>query len=245
LSGEALLAEAIAAHGGAERWSQVEAVVLRAESGGLALASKGQRRAVRSYEARITTREPRTVFAAYPAEGRRGVFTADAVRIEADDGSVVAERRDPRRAFGGRRNLWWDRLDLLHFAGYALWTYANAPFLFAQPGFAVRELEPWDEDGETWRRLAVTFPPEIPAHSREQVFHVDARGRLRRNDYTAEVFGSWAKGAHYLYDHREFDGVLFPIRRRVHPRARSGRPRRWVTLVWIDVRDVELVSARE
>jgi hypothetical protein len=172
------------------------------------------------------------------------VFTAQRVWIE-EGGAVVAERRDPRAVFPyGRRALWWDHLDLVYFAGYALWGYACAPFLFAQEGYEVRELGPWEEDGESWRRLAVTFPDGIPAHSREQVFYFDEAFLLRRGDYTAEVFGGWAKAAHYCGEHREFGGILFPTRRRVYPRARSNRPRRFPTLVRIDVDSVELTGAR-
>jgi hypothetical protein len=29
-----------------------------------------------------------------------------------------------------------------------------------------------------------------------------------RHDYTAEVFGGWAKAAHYYFDHREFGGLV-------------------------------------
>jgi hypothetical protein len=238
-----LLAEAIAAHGGAGRWAAVEEVVLHASAGGFMPTTKGKRRALARYEARISTLEPRTVVAPYPRPGHRGVFERDRVRIETDDGAVVAEREHPREAFRGlRRALWWDHLDFLYFAGYALWGYANAPFAFTQPGFEVEEIEAWSEAGEPRRRLAVTFPPDLPAHSREQAFHFDGEGRLRRNDYTAEVVGSWAKAAHYCDAHREFGGLLFPTRRRVYPRRPDGRPRKRPTLVRIDLSGVDVVA---
>lgn len=238
-----LLTEAIAAHGGEERWEQVEELTLHLRSGGFAPASKGRRRDVAAVQARVSTRRPRTVFADYGGSGRQGVFTGERVWIE-EDGEVVAERRDPREAFPyGRRALWWDRLDLLYFAGYALWGYACTPFLLAHPGCEAREVEPWEEDGQTLRRLAVTFPEGLPVHSREQVFYFDRRGLLRRNDYTAEVFGGWARGAHHCEEHREFGGLVFPTRRRVYPRARTNRPRRFPTLVRIDLDRVELSDA--
>lgn len=236
-----LLAAAIEAHGGAERWSQAREVELRVRAGGFAVRTKLRGRGLLPYVGRFSTSEPRAEFSPYPREGMRGVFERDGVRVEREDGSVVADRRDPRRLFRGRRNLWWDELDFLYFAGYAMWGYVCAPFLFAGPGFEVREVEPWREGAETWRRLAVTFPPEVPAHCREQVFYFDERMRLRRNDYTAEVFGSWAKAAHYCHEHREFDGVMFPTHRRVFPRARSGRPRPFPTLVWIDVESASVL----
>jgi hypothetical protein len=203
--------------------------------GGFALLVKGRRREVARFRAWISTREPRAVFAPYPRPGQRGVFERDEVRVESEDGQVLERRTDPRSHFDFRRQLWWDHLDLLHFAGYAMWGYACAPFVLADEGFEVREIEPWDEEGERWRRLAVTFPPQLPAHSREQVFHFDATGRLRRNDYTAEVFGSWAKAAHRCEEHQEIDGLVLATRRKVTPRRRSNRPAPAPTLVWIEL----------
>jgi hypothetical protein len=242
MAGDDLLAAALDAHGGAGRWAAVEEIAVSVRSGGFALVSKGRGRDVREFRARVSAHRPRTVVEDFGAPGLRGVFEPGRVRIEDADGAVVAERRDPRAAFGGRRNLWWDRLDLLYFAGYALWGYLTQPFLLAGPGFQVREIEPWDEGTEPRRRLHVTFPPEIPAHSREQVFHFDDQLRIRRNDYTAEVFGGWARAAHYSDDHREHGGLLFPARRRVYPRARSGHRRPLPLLVRLDLDSVEPVS---
>lgn len=236
-----LLTMALEAHGGVARWQRAHAITARLRSGGVALASKWKPRAFRAYEATITTAEPRVVIAPYPGPGRRGVFEAAAVSIESDAGAVLARRENPRALFRGfRRTLWWDHLDALHFAGYALWNYFTAPFLFLSPGIAVREIEPWEEGGERWRRLHVTFPPGLPTHSREQVFYFDAAGLLRRHDYTAEVFGGWARAAHYSAAHRTFSGLVLPTRRRVYPRRADGRPRPFPTLVWIDVDDARV-----
>jgi hypothetical protein len=221
----------------------VDEILLRARSGGFALASKSRRSAFAAYEARISTREPRAVVTSWPRPGRRGVFAGDVVRIEDEGGRVLTERRDPREAFRGLRTARWDHLHLLYFAGYALWGYLTQPFQLALPGVETRETEPWEERGETWRRLAVTFPAHLPVHSREQVFYFDDQLRIRRNDYTAEVFGRWARGAHYSDEHREFGGLLFPTRRRVYPRARSNRPRPFPTLVWLHFPGIEPVSA--
>jgi hypothetical protein len=96
---------------------------------------------------------------------------------------------------------WWDRLDILYFAAYAVWTYVSTPFLFAREDYQVVELDPWVENGEHWRRLAVTFPEHVHTHSREQVFYIDANdGLIRRHDYTAEPIGGWAKAAHYCLE---------------------------------------------
>ena len=139
---------------------------------------------------------------------------------------------------GLRRALWWDHLDVLYFAGYALWNYLCAPFLFVEPGFVAEEIEPWDEETEQWRRLRVTFPPTVPTHCQEQVFYFDARSLLCRLDYTVEVVGSWVRAAHYCFDHRAFAGLMVPTRRRVVPRRSDGRAYSGPTIVWIEIKDV-------
>jgi hypothetical protein len=231
VSPTALLDRAIEAHGGLDRWREISEIRVKAAAGGLALRSKGAARRVRQLDIAVSTREVRTVFSDWPKPGRRGVFERNRVRIESNDGEVLSERSDPRSYFRKpRRLLYWDDLDLLHFVGYAWWGYANAPFLLAEPGFEVRERED---------RLEVRFPEDLPAHSRDQVFYFEPNGLLRRLDYTAEVFGSFARAAHLCDEPSEFGGIVFPTRRRVHPRRRSGEPLRAITNVWIDVKEVE------
>ena len=96
--------------------------------------------------------------------------------------------------------------------------------------------------GETWRRLEAIFPSDIPTHSRDQTFFFDERGLLRRLDYTAEVFSSWARSSNYCYDYREMSGVMVPTRRKVTLRGPRGRPLSRPTMVWIQIQDFELVE---
>jgi hypothetical protein len=235
-----LLAEAIEAHGGAA-FDVATEVTARVHCGGVAFPTRFQRGALSNFSGTVSTKKPHVVISPYPGPGRRGVFDGGAVRIETDSGAVVAERADPRPAFRSlRHNVWWDDLDLLYFGGYALWGYVNAPFMLRRDGFEISEAESWREDGETWRGLRVRFPDNVPAHSREQTYYFDDRGLLRRNDYTAEVFGGWAKAAHYCWDHERFDGVVVPTRRRAMPRRRNGKPLRRVALVSIAIDDFAL-----
>ena len=234
--------EYIIAHGGLERWRAIDEMVLSASVGGASLSVKHQGKAIRNLEAHISPGRQRVVFVPYPEPGERGVFEEGAVRIESDRGEIVAERPDARSAFRGfRHQLWWDKLDVLYFCGYALWTYLTIPFVLTEPGFEVRELEPWTEGGEIWQRIAVRFPSEIHTHCREQVLYFDQKGLVRRHDYTSEVFGAWAKAAHYPFDHQTFDGVILPMRRRVFFRRRDNHPFTAVTLVWLDIETVRLV----
>jgi len=219
-----LLDEVIAAHGGREAWESATEVTARIRSGGFALATKGAGKPFRSYEATISMREPRTVITPYP--GGRGVFEGDSVRLETIEGELV-ERRDAMRARfpGGRRRLRWDALEALYFAGYALWNYFTTPLFLTRAELA--------EDG---RRLHATFPDDVPTHSRRQTFHFDDDGLLTRIDYTAEVFGKWARAKHVCTGHREFDGLVFPTHRKVTPRGAPAP-----TLVWIETDEVSVL----
>src|SRR5437870_10996174 len=168
-----LIELAIAAHGGHQLWESGREVSVHVSSGGLAFASKLQGSAVRDVEARVSTRGQHVIFTPYPRPGQRGVLEQDgSVRIETDAGEIVQRREHARSAFADlRHKLWWDRLDILYFGTYAMWTYMCAPFVFERDGFAVRELEPWEEEGERWQRLAVRFPESVHTHCREQVFY--------------------------------------------------------------------------
>jgi hypothetical protein len=90
------------------------------------------------------------------------------------------------------------------------WTYLTQPFLYSYPGFETVEIEPWEEDGETWRRLKVIFPGDIATHTREQTSYFGSDGLLRRHDYAVDVLGG-ATGAQYVEDYHEHGGILMPI----------------------------------
>lgn len=116
-----------------------------------------------------------------------------------------------------------------------------SPELLAHDGVETRDGGEWaDGPGERWARLDATFPDDFPTHSREQSFYLDGEGRLRRLDYTAGVFGPWAKAAHVCLAHEISDGIPVPVRRRVTPRRLDGRPRRLPVLVSLELDSVRL-----
>jgi hypothetical protein len=50
------------------------------------------------------------------------------------------------------------------------------------------ELDDWNEVGESWRWLQVTFPESLFTHERTHIYYFDSRtGLQRRMDYTPEV----------------------------------------------------------
>jgi hypothetical protein len=130
-------------------------------------------------------------------------------------------------------------LQLAYFAGYAMWTYLTAPFSFAEPGFLSEDLGGWQEQGETWHRLGVTFPDNVASHCKEQVFYFDADGLLRRHDYVAEVLGNSGPAAHYCFEHHEFAGIMVPTRRRVYLIDANGNVVEQPLIVSIDLDGIE------
>jgi hypothetical protein len=225
-----LLDEVLDAHGGRERWRATPRISAHVRSGGLLPRTRMPGNRLADYRVTVDVAEPRTRLDPFPGPGRVGVFDRGAARVETAEGEVLASRAEPRAAFSGlggvRRNLRWDALDSVYFAGYAMWNYLTTPYLLAAEGVEAREGERWvepnSERGEPWRRLEVTFPEGIPTHSRRQTFYFCPLLLLRRHDYVAEVVGRWAKAAHYCGDHLDVGGLVFPTRRWVVPRRRNS-----------------------
>lgn len=239
-----LLDEVLEAHGGAKRWREAERVTARVRSGGLMLRTRVPGNRFADYRLTVDLHRPRAVLDPFPRFGERAVFEDGAVRVETADGEPLESRREPRQAFFGlsgvRRNLRWDALDSAYFAGYAMWNYLGAPHLLTRPGVEVSEAEPWTEAGETWRRLEATFAPGIDTHSPRQTLYFDARGLLRRHDYTAEVVGRWARAAHYCAEHAQAGGLVFPTRRRVVPVGLANRALPGPTLVSLELSELHV-----
>ena len=240
----ALLDEVLKAHGGLERWRKAGTVHARVRTGGLLIRTRVPGNRLADSHLTVHVQEPRTVLDPFPRDGQRGVFERGAARIESRDGEVLSSRTDARAAFFGRsglrRNLRWDALDSVYFAGYAMWNYLTFPYLLTRQGVEVGEGETWTEGGETWRCLHASFPPDIDTHSPRQTFYVDAGGRLRRHDYVPEVIGRWARSAHYCADHVQAGGLVFPTRRWVRLLGPGNRSLPFPTTVSLQLTDVRV-----
>ena len=142
---------------------------------------------------------------------------------------------NPGTAFQGHAlETPWSDLQLAYFAGCAMWTYLNTPFLLVRPGVESEEVAPWQEAGETWRRLKVRYPSDIATHSTEQTLYFGHRGLLKRHDYDVEISGG-TPAAHYVSDLREFSGIVFPTKRRIFPRQPDGHSAPEPLVVSIDL----------
>lgn len=224
---------ALEAYGGEERWRTASAVEATLSAGGLAFRLKWQR-PLQLLHVRAAVARPHSELRPIDRAGHTGILDGLSVRIEDAAGNVIASREDPRGQFPyGRRLFRWDSLDQTYFSGYATWNYLTLPALL------LRDDIEWSEPAPGM--LEARFPLHLPTHSQQQRFHFDSEtGLLRQHDYTAEVFGGWAKAAHVILEHGSWNGMPFPSRRRVTPRGPSGRPLPGPTLVWIEVHEWRL-----
>lgn len=232
-----LLGEVLTAHGGAARWQSASLITASGRLGGLLPRRfAGNKLARFTFEVHVA--QQHTVLYDFPKAGTRAVFDRGTVRIERHDGEPLGTRSDARTAFFGlsgvRRNVHWDPLDVAYFAGYAAWNYLTSPFLLTRDGMTVTEGDPWSESGQQWRRLQATFPAGMDTHCNQQTFYVDSNGLIRRHDFLAEPVGKWATATLYSDQHQEFDGLVFPTRRRVLPRVLGGRVLSGPTLLALD-----------
>ncbi|MFE9321099.1 hypothetical protein ACIHDR_44605 [Nocardia sp. NPDC052278] len=238
-----LLDEVLTAHGGLERWRAVTALTAHGRFGGL-LRSRFPGNRMTNLTVRVQLAQQHAVFQGFPQQDQQAVFNRGDVRIETCEGEPISTRPNARAAFIGlsglRRNFRWDALDAAYFAGYAFWNYLSTPLLLTREGVTVTEGDTWPEGGDRWRRLEVSFPPDLHTHSRRQTFYVDTAGLIRRHDYVAYPVGRWARAAHCCNDYRRFAGLAFPTQRRVRPRGPDGRTLPLPILVALDIDHIEI-----
>lgn len=236
ISANELIEILIETHGGRERWRSLETIEFRLSSSGLAFALHGQASALLGKRVKLWPHARRVELHDYRQPGWRGVWTPARVWVLDATGREVVRRDDPRASFSRwSRQVRWDGLDMLYFAGYALWNYMTFPFLLEEMGVAMRGV---DSGRDGVRRIDISFSPDFPTHSSSQSFHIDASGNLLRHDYTADVIGRWATAANFCLDSVQVDGLRFYTRRRVYPRFGTGVVLPAPTLVWIEIDDL-------
>ena len=180
------------------------------------------------------------MFTPWTAPGQTLTFDTgpERVTLQIADGQAIDSRYQAPLLLRRLRPVSpWDVLQVGYFLSYAMWNYLTIPFLLTYPGVQAREISPWQEDGQTWRRLHATFPASITTHSAEQVFYFGADGLLRRLDYTVEV-NAGVPVAHYTAGYMTFDGLAFPTRRRVYRRNPGSTPDRSQAAITLDIHDI-------
>lgn len=233
---ETLQQRVLAAYGGPERWRESNAVEATLSAGGLLFRWK-RRRGYPRLEITASVHEPQIRMRHFEQPQLVGILEGHDVRVEDESGRTIEARPNARDPFPyGRRLLYWDRLDMVYFLGYALWNYLTLPALL------LREDVAWRQTSDTV--LEARFPREIPTHCPVARFHFHPDSALLHEyDYTAEPFGGWAVAAHMITEHDASDGVTFTSKRRVKPRypGKKGGPMPFPLLIWADVHEHRLV----
>ena len=233
-----LLDTVVEAHGGLERWNQLDNVSARLIQGGALWELKGQAGVLDDVVVTASLHEERVSHRPFGARYRHSVFTPERVAIESGDGTVLEALDQPRASFAGHTfETPWSTLQLAYFAGYAMWTYLTQPFTFTLPGFETSELEPWDEAGQQWRRLRVAWPSYLATHTSDQTLYFNSDGLLARHDYDVEISGG-TSAAHYVSDYGEVAGIRLPTKHRIFPRTPDGQSLDEPLVVSIDLSEI-------
>ena len=231
----ALLDETIAAHDPEGRWADFSSFAARMSIGGGLWDLKGVGGLFDDVTLTGRTNEVWDSIVPFTALDRVGIFSPERTTIETLEGTVVEERDDPLSAFAGQTRLTpWDPMQALYFASYANWNYFVAPFIYRSAGFSVRTAGPWSENGQTWRRLDVTYPKGFATHSQLQTIYIDAFGLIARLDYSVDILGG-GPAAHYPSRYQAFDGILVPTKREVYVRDANNNPIRDNVSIDIDI----------
>ncbi len=229
-------------HGGAKLWKGAETISATVDVYGVFWPYKGQPDLLGLVSVMADLRRQQISMSPY-GEGRTLNYDAaeDVVTITDTSGAIVDRLEAPRASMAGYEgDTPWSPTQMGYFISYATWIYLLEPLLFTLPGVETRELEHWSEDGETWRRLEVTFPDTISSHSKVQTYYFDATtGLQRRMDYDVEVNG-WAAVGHYTSEHHVFDGLVAPTRRRVMLRDQENITGHGFAGILIDLSDIRI-----
>jgi len=238
---EELLAMAIEAHGGLDRWNKVNSLTVAASITGAIWSIKGQADALKDVVITAETKRERLTMDR-PGQNKRTVFEPGRVLIESADGRQLDANDNPRKAFEGQTlQTSWDDVHVAYFSGEAMWTYLNLPFLLAQPGFETKEISSIQPEGEPWRRLEITFPVKVRSHTRTQICCFGPDGLLRRHDYTVDILGG-SQALNYASGYRNVDGIIFPTTRRVIAYEGDYQPVKEPVLVAIELKEITLLQ---
>jgi hypothetical protein len=233
-----LLTAVLDAHGGVDRWSSFSRVEATIVSGGLMFEMKGQPQDPTPRRMTVALQHEWASVRPFGADDQRTDFTPTRVAIEKLDGTVVAERDNPRESFAGHALATpWDPLQRAYFNGYALWTYLTSPFFLALPGFTVREVDAVKHNGQELAGLQVEFPTNFASHSDRQEFYFGPDLLLARHDYRVDIAGGFS-AIQYVTNLVEADGIQMPTKRRAYRSDDDGQPILEEVMVAIDLTDV-------
>lgn len=217
-----LLKLALEAHGGLDNWNRYDKAHAHMLIDGILISAKAQAGVITDSQLELELHEQRGRYIDFGnQEGLEAHFDPERTTL-VNKGKLMEVLIDPRASFKDHVfETPWTQLQLVYFSFYAVWAYLTLPFHCILPGFQTKEIDPWHEAGETWRRLHVTYPEKLACHTREQIYFFDEKGLLKRLDYEVDV-NEKVTAAHYVFDYKTFQGINLPTRQLVYPRDEQG-----------------------
>lgn len=229
------------AHGGLARWKQFETLRARLHQGGALWQLKGQAGVLDDTVVTVSTVRQWASHHPFGDTSVKSDFTAERIALVNAAGDVIDSRDAPRHSFAGHAlDTPWDKLQLAFFAGCAMWTYLNTPFVLAWDGVESEDAGAWTEQGEVWRKVRVRYPKSLEVFSKVQAIYVGEDYLVRRLDYDVEIAGN-TPGAHYVDEYTTVSGIRIPTKRRIYPRLADGNSTPEPLVVSIDLSDIAFV----
>jgi len=235
-----LIADILEAHGGLDTWRKFRQIRADLTQGGALWSLKGKDGVLNSTSVTVATDRQWASHAPFGTLAARSEFTGDSIALLDDNDVVIGKHAHPRASFAGHAlETPWHDLQLAFFAGCAMWTYLNTPFLLAWDDVESVDAGTWNERGETWRKIAIRYPDSLEVFSKVQAIYVGPDLLVRRLDYDVEIAGN-TPGAHYVSDYTTVSGIRIPTRRRIFPRMPDGAALSEPLVVSIDLSGIVL-----
>jgi hypothetical protein len=234
-----LLDQVIKAHGGMEVWQNFNHIAVRLRVAGHIWQIKGKVGVFTEGVFEADTHQQHSRYGSMLKPFEKSVWEPGRLTLATEDAPEPKVLLNPRKVFEGEPlEVQWNDFQPHYFGNYAWWTYFTAPFNFTLPGYQLKELGPWQQEGETWRRLEVTFPDYIETHCKVQVFYYDKDHLLRRHDYAPDILQS-IPSSQYVWDYKDFNGIKMPVTRRIYLRNEDASYNPEPVMVSLDIDEVD------
>jgi len=217
-----LLEQVLEAHGGLEQWHKLSDLVTGIQMEGHLCPPSTPSNAIPQSQAFFALRQQRIVMVTDDG-GQR-------ILIEPHLVSFAGDRNTQLKVLPISETASWaacveGNLDLMRTAyvlGFVIRLYVTAPFLYTTAGFIVDEIDPWQEDGETWRVLRIGFPLDVETPARVQYAYYGDDGLLRRTRY--KLGGREGTDCvDYVSSYQQVNGIWLPMAHEVLACDSDGR----------------------
>jgi hypothetical protein len=197
-----LLQTVLDAHGGLRRWEQYSDFSARLELRGPLFEAAGWEAKGTLARLLLSLRTTRTLLTLAPGKGTI-LLRPNLISLLDGRGVTLATLVNPRQGPRGNGPDENTALRTSYDLANILRASIVSPYLYAEDGFAVEEIEPWTQAEQIWRGLAVCYPAELDTPMRKQVAYYGPTGLLRRVESEVDVMGS----NHLIEDVTSYDQV--------------------------------------